>query len=347
MKYTKNHVKGGYSVRAFLTAMKQKMSTTFVAKLLVLGITLSIAAVGFAPAVHADNTYIITDGDTVIVHVSASAKPQKVIEEAGLHLGYADKYTTIETTGGKTEINIQRVQTIAVNCDGRNSTYATYGDTVGNILKALKIELGENDRTSYALTDPTFDGMAIDVIRVSYKTLQYEEVIPAETTYYEDPSLAPGETLVLQTGRDGKVNRTASVTYENGREVSREILSENVIVGPTKGIALCGPGSDNGATGTSRTISCLGTAYSCDGRPGITATGTIVHLGTVAVDPKVIPLGSKLFITSDDGQYVYGYATAEDTGGLIKGNRVDLYYNTTAECFQFGARRVTVRILKG
>ena len=327
--------------------MKQSVAKPIVAKLLVLCTVCSLALAGFMPAVHADNTYIITDGDTVIVHVSASSSPEKVLEEAGLRLGLADKFTATETAEGDTEISIQRVQTISVTCDGITSTYVTYGDTVGSILKALKITLGENDRTSYALADETFNGMAIDVIRVTTKTLQYEEVIPAETVYYEDPSLAPGEVLVLQTGRDGKVSRTAAVTYENGKEVSREILSENVIIGPTKGIALCGPGSGNGAVGTSKTISCLGTAYSCDGRPGITATGTIVHLGTVAVDPRVIPLGSKLFITSDDGKYVYGYCTAEDTGGLIKGNRVDLYYNTTEECFQFGARRVTVRILKG
>ena len=334
-------------MRAIQKAMKCKTVAQLMAKVMLIGIMLSITAACFAQPAHADNTYIITDGDTVIVHVSNSTDPQDVIEEAGLQLGTADKYTATEKENGDTQIEIQRMQKITVNCDGRKDAYTTYGDTVENILSLLSIQLQGEDRTSYPLTEKTFDGMVIDVIRVTHKTLEYDETVESSVTYYEDASLAAGETLVLEAGRDGKVRRTANVTYENGVEVSREVLSENVLVAPTKGIALCGPGVNNGATGTSKTISCLGTAYSCDGRKGITATGTVVHLGTVAVDPKVIPLGSKLYITSDDGKYVYGYATAEDTGGLIKGNRVDLYYNTTEECIQFGARRVTVRVLKG
>lgn len=332
-------------MRAIQKAMKCKTMLQLLARTLIIGIVLSISAACFAQPAHADNTYIITDGDTKIVHISAHTDPQDVIEEAGFELGKADKYSTTETRDGDTKIEIQRIQTVTVNCDGKTELYGTYGTTVQHILDVLGITLGEADRTSYAPTAETFDGMVLDVIRVTFRTEEYEETVSCDFTYYEDASLSGSETLVLQQGRDGKVRRTAYVTYENGVEVHREILKENVLVAPTKGLALCAPGAVAEATGTSRTLSCLGTAYSCDGRPGITATGTVVHLGTVAVDPKVIPLGSKLFITSDDGRYVYGYATAEDTGGLIKGNRVDLYYNTTAECIQFGARRVTVRVL--
>ena len=77
----------------------------------------------------------------------------------------------------------------------------------------------------------------------------------------------------------------------------------------------------------------------------ITATGTTVHIGTVAVDPTVIPYGTRMFIVSNDGQYVYGLSTAEDCGGAIKGNRLDLYYPTLAEAFQFGIRNCTVYFL--
>ncbi len=87
------------------------------------------------------------------------------------------------------------------------------------------------------------------------------------------------------------------------------------------------------------------TAYTCGDQVGITATGTVACVGTVAVDPNVIPLGTKMYITSVDGQYVYGYCTALDTGGLIKGNIVDLYFNTVSECWQFGRRNVNIYIL--
>ena len=79
---------------------------------------------------------------------------------------------------------------------------------------------------------------------------------------------------------------------------------------------------------------------------GITASGTKARVGAVAVDPKVIPLGTKLYIEYADGTGGYGYATAEDTGSAIKGYRVDLFFNTYQECIQFGRRRVIVYVLE-
>lgn len=78
---------------------------------------------------------------------------------------------------------------------------------------------------------------------------------------------------------------------------------------------------------------------------GKTATGIKPQRGVVAVDPKVIPLGSRLYIESMDGLPSYGYAYAGDTGGAIKGNRIDLFHNTPAECRSFGRRNVRVYIL--
>ncbi len=79
---------------------------------------------------------------------------------------------------------------------------------------------------------------------------------------------------------------------------------------------------------------------------GITASGTKARVGVVAVDPTVIPLGTKLYIEYADGTGSYGYATAEDTGSAIKGNRIDLFFNTYQECINFGRRSVIVYILE-
>ena len=78
---------------------------------------------------------------------------------------------------------------------------------------------------------------------------------------------------------------------------------------------------------------------------GITATGTQARVGAIAVDPKVIPYGTRMFIVSEDGKYIYGEATAEDCGGLIKGNRIDLYFDTLRECNTFGVRMCQVYFL--
>jgi 3D (Asp-Asp-Asp) domain-containing protein len=89
------------------------------------------------------------------------------------------------------------------------------------------------------------------------------------------------------------------------------------------------------------------TAYShmdagCD---MITATGTTVRVGSVAVDPTVIPYGTRMFIICNDGSYVYGIAVAEDCGGDIKGDRMDLYMPTYEQCREFGRRRCTLYFL--
>ena len=92
-------------------------------------------------------------------------------------------------------------------------------------------------------------------------------------------------------------------------------------------------------------MTCSATAYTCEGYVGNTYSGTLARVGAIAVDPTVIPLGTKMYVVSNDGQYVYGYCVAEDTGGGIKGNKIDLYFDTYAECWDFGVRMCTVYIL--
>lgn len=92
-------------------------------------------------------------------------------------------------------------------------------------------------------------------------------------------------------------------------------------------------------------MTCSATAYTCEGYVGHTYSGTLARVGAIAVDPTVIPLGTKMYVVSNDGQYAYGYCVAEDIGGGIKGNKIDLYFDTYAECWDFGVRMCTVYIL--
>ena len=111
--------------------------------------------------------------------------------------------------------------------------------------------------------------------------------------------------------------------------------------------------SRSGNLSYSKVLSFSATAYdasSCGKKPGqrgygITATGAVAQKGVVAVDPSVIPLGTKLYIESADGRYVYGYAVAADKGSAIKGNRIDLWFNTNSEAISFGRRPVKVYVL--
>jgi 3D (Asp-Asp-Asp) domain-containing protein len=71
---------------------------------------------------------------------------------------------------------------------------------------------------------------------------------------------------------------------------------------------------------------------------GITASGRAARAGTIAADPKVLPLGTQLYVPG------YGYGTVEDTGGAIQGRRLDLFFSTHERARQWGIQRLPVRV---
>lgn len=189
--------------------------------------------------------------------------------------------------------------------------------------------------------------------------------IPAQELRYVSPELAAGEETVLREGRAGCMEETVLITYKNGRKLTRTVLSRRTLKEPADTVILYGvdrsasvrthpadPTASGGILLTpqgdrlsyTRVLSCTATAYSCEGRVGTTAIGTTARVGAVAVDPDYIPYGTKMYIVSDDGAYVYGYATAEDCGNF-RGYHVDLYFDTVDECWTFGRRTCTVYIL--
>ena len=90
-------------------------------------------------------------------------------------------------------------------------------------------------------------------------------------------------------------------------------------------------------------LTCEATSYCIH---GYTASGTPSRYGAIAVDPNYIPLGTRMYIVTTDGSWVYGVATAEDTGGAIKGYIIDLFFDDYSTCIQFGRRDCTVYILE-
>ena len=99
---------------------------------------------------------------------------------------------------------------------------------------------------------------------------------------------------------------------------------------------------DEGAVSDGRAIYVSATGYSAydPGNSSRTASGTLVRRGVIAVDPAVIPLGTKVFIPG------YGKAVAEDVGGDIKGHRIDVAFDTHEEAMQFGRRDLEIIIIE-
>lgn len=243
-------------------------------------------------------------------------------------------------------------------------------ETVEQLLARLELEVTREDTLSHGTQEPAVGGMTLRVDRVVTRQETYTSAIPHDTTSCEDPSLPEGSWEVLIRGRDGEVCCTAEVTYINGKEVSRTLLREYQTVAPVTEVVAWGTGAapqteevdpkalpviEDGyiRLPTGEVLTYTGTAtvrasaytHTDEGCDLITSTGSRVHVGTVAVDPRYIPYGTRMFIMATSGSYVYGVSEAEDCGGAIKGDRVDLYLPTYEECMEFGRRVCTVYYL--
>ncbi len=313
--------------------------------------------------VFAKNTYVITDGDQVQVYSTYATNPAEVLNQAGVQLAEDDLYVT-EPGDGVSEITIQRSQTILINNCGEVVEAVSYGETVDALLNRLGITVPANCSISVAPESDTFDGLEISIDRILEVEETYTLDIPYETVTCYDAELAEGEQKVLVAGVNGQLSCVANVVYEDSVETSRTVLQETVIRQPVDEVIAVGtavpaekraPVIGNGViiTESGEVLTYYkrqrfeATAYTKtdEGCDDITATGTYARVGEVAVDPTVIPYGTRMFIVSNDGAYVYGVATAEDCGGGVKGDRLDLYMDTTEDCFQFGRRSCTVYFL--
>ncbi len=335
----------------------------------------------------AKNTYVINDGGKVTIHTTYATDPADVLDEAGLQLNMDDTYTTQEGIG-VSEITIQRKQTVTILYSGKTLEATSYGETVESLLNRLHITLTKDDILSTTLRSKTYDGMVLTIARSLTTEETYTTTIPFETEYCYDASLGEGEQVVLTAGKEGQIQCTASVSYVDGVEVNRTVLSQTVISQSVNALVAVGTKPDappptvpapteppttqpattpeapdapampvigNGVittpdgevltyTGSKQVTA---TAYT-NTDPGCTvwtSTGTLCRVGAIAVDPSVIPYGTRMYIVTNDGRYIYGIAVAEDCGGSIKGDRVDLYFNTDAECWAFGVRACTVYFL--
>ena len=317
--------------------------------------------------VDAKTTYVITDGDNVLVHSTYATDPEKVLGEAGLELAETDFYTTNETFGStKIEITVQRLQNISVTYCGQELALTGYGESIEALLTRNGIVVDENYQVSPALDTQTYDGMQVVVDHVLENVESYTVEMPFEVVYCDDPSLPEGQEKVLAAGVAGQMLCTDSVLYKNAQEQSRTSISETVLEQPVDQVVARGTGESVGSkndapligdgiivlpTGEILTYKSArqfwATAYTQtdEGCDNITATGSQVHKGVVAVDPTVIPYGTRMFIVTNDGQYIYGLSTAEDCGGGVQGNHVDLYFDTDAECWQFGVRDCIIYFL--
>ncbi|MCR4594194.1 MAG: G5 domain-containing protein [Clostridiales bacterium] len=316
--------------------------------------------------------YIDEDGNKRAVQYAG--RVGDFIESMGVSLGdhLVSSVNVRSIVSDGMTVQILNAYDLTVNVDNEKHIVRTTASTVGEVLDAENILLGADDEIDPSADTKLYNDMVINVYRVDYETFEEEKTVSYEKKTVYSSALNKGVTKVTQEGEDG----TKLVTYRNkivdGEVVSTTVESEKTIKAATPEITTIG--TKVAASGNSKikansapiseltppagleigknsvpanykyTIKGKATAYCVPG--GKTATGKNVKPGYIAVNPKQIPYGTKLWIVSDSG-IVYGYAIAADTGGFAsKGTYVcDLYMDSLEQCYQWGCRNVTIYVL--
>lgn len=248
-----------------------------------------------------------------------------------------------------------------IDNNGVVKTYKTSCKTVKELLSDLKIKVDDDDIVIPDLDTELKSEGKISIIKVDVKVIEKEVEAPFKTIKKKNKELTHKQSKILIQGVNGKNKVKCKEYYAGDKLIKEEVIHVETLVKPidqvfeegTKDIFT----NDRGDFTARKAIKMVATAYeagprSTGKRPGdkgygITASGARAKRGTVAVDPRVIPLGTKLYIKSlTPGVPDYGFAIAQDTGGAIKGNKIDLFMDTVWECLQFGRRPVMVYILK-
>lgn len=233
------------------------------------------------------------------------------------------------------EIEINHATDFTVTADGKTKKYKSLANTVEGALKDIDVKVGEKDIVEPGMDSLLAKNMNIVIKRVEIKEEVVEEEVPFKTVTKDDSSIDEGTTKVVTEGVKGKDKVTYEITYIDGKESSRkEVARETVTAAVDKVVANGTRISFNGRS-YSRKLVVKAYAYTGGGR---TAMGTRARVGEIAVDPSVIPLGSNVYIEG------VGARRAEDTGGNIKGNTIDIYMDTQSQCINWGARYVTIYI---
>lgn len=304
---------------------------------------------------------VLADGKQTTV-TQTGGTVEDALKEAGVTVGEEDSlnYDKDEPLFDKMHIRVTRVMKVRITAGGETREVETFAQTVEDVLKKFQVELDEDDRVEPEAKTKVAEGMEITVRRVEVKEEVKTEEVPFETQYQDTDSLYEGETQVKTQGVAGEKKVTYQVTFVDGEEESREAASEKVTKEPVAEVVLRGTAEreQSGAGGSGTFVDLYGntvsyssvmsgtcTAYSVPG--GTTSLGWDAVYGVIAVNPNIIPYGTKMYVTSPDGSVVYGYGVAGDTGGACMAGDIiaDLCYNTIEECSQIGRREMVIYIL--
>ncbi len=291
---------------------------------------------------------LTVDGRADVTLRTRAKDVQGVLSEAGVALREGDEVTpSLEApiqSGDHITVRVAEWVTVLVDAD--ELEVGVVDGTVRDALVRADIVMGPMDRVVPVRETPLEEGMEIQVIRVVQEVLTETESIPFRTLRWAEPQLEKGIERVVREGREGILEKRVRLTYENGvlahrQEIGHEVVEEPIArvigVGTRETVNVLQTAS--GSLRYADVVEVEATAYypgpisTGEWADGYTFTGLVAGKGVVAVDPDVIPLGTRLYIPG------YGEAIAADIGGAIKGHRIDLGFSTYEEAIEYGRQK--------
>jgi resuscitation-promoting factor RpfB len=277
------------------------------------------------------------DAPPVTLHTTASTVGEAV-RQAGMTLYLADTVQPDLGTPAQAGqvVTIDRAVPLTIEADGRHLHTRTHSKTAADALAEAGIALEGQDYSVPVPSASLKPDITIRVVRVAETFRIEQEPVPFEIQWMPDPEMEIDNQDLKQAGENGVLQKRIRVRYEDGLEVSRRLEDSGIIRPPKTKVITYGTKivirtmeTPDGPVEYWRKLRMLATSYSAStaGTPktakyyGRTALGWVMRFGIVAVDPRVVKLGSRVYV------FGYGVGDAGDTGGAIKGKRIDLGYD--------------------
>jgi resuscitation-promoting factor RpfB len=316
----------------------------------------AVPASARAPQATTQHAVTFASNGTVTQHVTDAATVGDFLHERNITVGehdYVNPSIGVPLSDGLV-VTYRAAVTVTIQTARQKITTVSAAEDVGALLEERHVTLGANDRVRPSLSDPLPANGVVRIVRVLTWERHEKRSIAAQTIHRLDFSMTPGTTRTISKGAVGERDVMVRFSQRDGGAVRASVIASHVTRKPKPRVIAEGVDEYQAfarfeARGVERTayiarsaLQMVATAYtaSCSGCSGITAIGRRAGHGIVAVDPRVIPLGTRLFIPG------YGPAIAGDTGGAIHGLRIDLGFNSLRDAMLFGRREVTVYRLK-
>lgn len=342
-----------------METIRSRCSTVVNTKIfrLVAAIILSILLVSmFTGAAVAKYVVIINDKTEQTIVFTSNSDPNEILRQENIKTTAYDEIKFTGFTDNKASITINRASQVTVTADNDTFTVHSVSETVKELLDKLNINVNDEDLINVSLNEKIVSDMNIVINRVTYQEKQIKEEVDYEIEYKLTPNLSDGKTRILTEGKNGEKTTCVLQKLIDGEVVDETVISQKITTKPVNKVVLKGDSDtivstlngnvvlDENGNPVSYKKKYVGkaTAYSALGKK------TKLVPGHVAMNLSKFPRGTKLYIKTADGSYVYGYSEVRDTGIAVSKNQilVDLFFDSYLESCLFGAKQVEVYVLQ-